>query len=615
MLKQFTMALATLTAAGAFAAEFPDTTRLHEVVVTGSNTPVAERLLPYTVSVVGRQQLETSGNTQVLNVLSGMVPSMFVTQKGILGFTVGSNGGAGSIKMRGVGGDGGGAVLMMMDGRPQFQGIYSHSIADFYDKESVERVEVLRGPGSVLYGSNAMGGAINVITRKGLQRNGQRTVLQTQYGSYNTSMTSLTNSTRLGRFSSMVNAGYNRTDGNIKGMKFAQWEGYGKVAYDFSDHWQALADITLMRMNSDDPVYATLKNPESTDVYHQIVIRGETSLQASNTYATTSGAIRAYYSWGNHFVDDPRHFHSLDNRLGVIAYQSFKPWTGAYATVGFDFDRYTGKIPTSGGTSTGMGVITERKAITEYSPYLTLGQHLFDEMLSLSAGLRMANSDKFGTQWVPQFGFAVNPGLDFTLKGNLAMGYRNPSFRELYLYRMANPDLNPEKMMNYELSLGKHFGRWIGVQLTGYYAHGYDMIQAVDMHNENTGSFNNWGLEFTARSNPLDNLSCYFTYSFLHTSLSNLTGAPRHQYYIGADWRIIPQVSVGADLKGVARLFVAQGEPLRSFAVLNLHAAWDICRYVQIFTRLENLTDARYTINRGYPMPGFTAMGGLRLTI
>lgn len=66
---------------------------------------------------------------------------------------------------------------MMVDGQPQFAGIYSHHIADFYDKEYVERVEVLRGPGSVLYGSNAMAGAINVITRTA-KADGVRTVLQ-----------------------------------------------------------------------------------------------------------------------------------------------------------------------------------------------------------------------------------------------------------------------------------------------------------------------------------------------------------------------------------------------------------------------------------------------------
>lgn len=55
---------------------------------------------------------------------------------------------------------------MMVDGQPQFAGIYSHSVSDFYSKSYVDRVEVLRGPGSVLYGSNAMAGVVNVITQQ-----------------------------------------------------------------------------------------------------------------------------------------------------------------------------------------------------------------------------------------------------------------------------------------------------------------------------------------------------------------------------------------------------------------------------------------------------------------
>ncbi len=158
---------------------------LSEVVVTGSNRGVSAALLPYTVSVVDSEALHSSGSTALLAVLSDRVPSLFVTERGILGFGVSSNGGAGHIKLRGVGGDRASGVLMMVDGQPQFAGLYSHHVADFYRKDFVERVEVLRGPGSVLYGSNAMGGAINVITKDAPDK-AFSLDLTSQYGSYNT---------------------------------------------------------------------------------------------------------------------------------------------------------------------------------------------------------------------------------------------------------------------------------------------------------------------------------------------------------------------------------------------------------------------------------------------
>ena len=94
------------------AAEMADTAAmLDEVVVTGSNAALPPRLLPYTVSVITRDRLDATGSTQLLSAISGQVPSLFVTERGIFGFGV-SNGGSGHIKMRGIGGDRASAVLM-----------------------------------------------------------------------------------------------------------------------------------------------------------------------------------------------------------------------------------------------------------------------------------------------------------------------------------------------------------------------------------------------------------------------------------------------------------------------------------------------------------------------
>lgn len=597
-----------------YSVENPDTTKvLHEVVVTGTPSSIRSNLLPYTVSVVGKHKLETAGHTQVLSVISGMVPSLFVTERSIYGYGV-SNGGSGHIKLRGVGGDRASGVLMMVDGQPQFAGLYSHHIADFYEKESVERVEVLRGPGSVLYGSNAMAGAINVITRNP-EKDGVQTTITTQYGSYNTWLSSATNTVKIGRFTSLASLSYNRSDGTVKDFDFKQAEGYAKIGYAFSNYWNGTADFTLMNLRGNDPIYPRLSDPESTAIYSQNITRGEASLMATNNYGTTSGALRTYYSYGNHYIDDPRHFHSKDDRFGIIAYQSFKPWQDANATIGFDFDTYAGEIPMSGGNShtEGSKSTLARKTITEYSPYVTLTQSLAKEVINLNAGLRMANSDMFDTQWVPQFGFSVNPGAGFNIKGNLAMGYRNPSFRELYLYAMANPDLQPEKMMNYEVTLGKHFSRYFSIDVTGYYSRGTNLIQTVDMKNQNTGRFINKGIEVSAQSHPLDNLHLYATYSYMHTSLHNLTGAPKNQYYLGVDWAPFKRLTVGADMKGVGGLYVADEVKNQNYAVLNMKISYEVCRYLSVFTRLENITDTSYVINRGYDMPGFTAMGGLKI--
>ena len=502
---------------------------------------------------------------------------------------------------------------MMVDGQPQFAGIYSHSIADFYQTEYVDHVEVLRGPASVLYGSNAMGGVINVITKNAVA-DGVRTTLTSRYGSYNTWLSSLTNMTRFGRFSSLVSIGYDRTDGVQKNFDFRQSNVYAKVGYDFSDRWKAAADYTLLEFVGNDPVYPTLSDPESTDIYHQNVIRGEAAVTVTDTYDNTNGTVRVYYNYGNHFVDDPRHFHSLDDRFGVLAYQNFRLWSGSNATLGFDFDRYTGKIPVSGGRDHVEGSLTtmERKDITEYSPYLTLSQNLLGDRLILNAGLRMANSDMFDSQWIPQAGIVLHPFDGWNFKASLAKGYRNPSFRELYLYRMANDALKPENMMNYEVSVGRHFSHWFEADITAFFSQGSDMIQTVDMKNVNTGSFINKGLEFSARSHPLDCLQLWATYSYLHSSVRNLTAAPRNMYYLGIGWDAFRNFHADFQLKGVGGLYVSDDMPRQSYAVANVRLSYQLISMLQLFADLDNITDTDYVINRGYRMPGFNAMGGFK---
>ena len=585
---------------------------LYDVVVTGTNNRTPQNLLPYTVSTVSHRQIEATGRTQLLSALSGRVPSLFVTERNIFGFGI-SNGGSGGIKMRGVGGSPTSGVLMMVDGKPQFAGVFSHHIADNYEAEHIDHVEIVRGPSSVLYGSNAMGGAINVIT-KTPQEDGIRTTVQSQYGSYNTWQSAATTMMRKGKWSGMASVGYDRTDGTQDKFDFWQASAYAKVGYDFSQHWNVYADYSVMKFKGNDPVYAKVEKG-TDDVYHQDVLRGEASMVLADQYANTNGAARIYFGHGTHDIEDPKPFQMLDNRLGVLAYQNYQPWRMTNLTVGFDFDRYTGSVPLSGGVYRKDKVTPatmDREGITEYSPYVTISQGVWDNMLVVNAGLRMANSNKFGTQWVPQAGFTLNPGCHWTLKANVSKGYRNPSFKEMYLYKMANPDLDPEDMWNYEITVGKQFSHLLSLELTGFISEGSNLIQTLNQVNVNTGEFVNKGIEVSASSRPVSGLALRATYSLLHTDISNLTGAPKHQYSLGADWTIMPKLVLNADLIGVSRLYVADDVKKQNYALLNLRLTYKPINFLDLFVQGHNLTNAQYCINKGYDMPGATVTGGFK---
>ena len=173
-----------------------------EVVVTGTRNETDIRHLPMTISVVDRKQLESNYQPSVLPTLTEQVPGFFTTSRGIMGYGV-STGAAGGMSLRGVGGSPTAGLLVLIDGHPQYMGLMGHPIADAYQTMMTERVEVLRGPASVLYGSNAMGGVINIVTRQ-MQEEGTKTDLQLGYGSYNTLQTEVSNRVKHGRFRSVA---------------------------------------------------------------------------------------------------------------------------------------------------------------------------------------------------------------------------------------------------------------------------------------------------------------------------------------------------------------------------------------------------------------------------
>lgn len=141
-------------AATAASAQTDTTALLQNVVVTGTRNAVDVRHLPMTVSVIGREQLTERHQTSALPTVMQQVPSLFVTGRSMMGYGV-STGAAGGINMRGISG-GAGQLLVLIDGHPQYNGVYGHPISDAYQTMMMDRVEVLRGPASVLYGSNAM---------------------------------------------------------------------------------------------------------------------------------------------------------------------------------------------------------------------------------------------------------------------------------------------------------------------------------------------------------------------------------------------------------------------------------------------------------------------------
>lgn len=599
--------------------------KIDEVVVTGTRSETDVRHLSQTVSVVGRTKIRQAMQPSLLPVLTEQIPGLFVTSRGVMGYGV-SGGAAGSISLRGLSG-GAARLMVMIDGHPQYAGIFGHPIADAYQSFLAERVEVLRGPASVLYGSNAMGGVVNIVTRS-MQQDGVNTHLRAGCGSYNTLETELTNRIRKGRFSSVVSASYNRTDGHRADMGFEQYSGYAKLGYALTDNWKLRGDVNVTHFNASypGPVTAPLLDGD------QRITRGMTSFTIENHYEKTSGGVSFFYNWGNHWINDgytpsageqpqDARFNSCDNMQGISVYQSAQLFKGNRITAGFDWFRYGGRAWNEyvSGAQAGTSSDLVDKHEDELAGYVDFRQDV-STWLTFNAGLRADHHSRVGLEWVPQAGLAFHLPSAIELKASASKGFRYPILREMYMFPPQNPDLQPESMWNYELAFSQ---RLMDGQLTYganlFYIDGKNLIVTLPnpngsgMLNQNSGKIENAGVELQAAWRINRRWSVDGNYSFLHME-NPVIAAPEHKLYAGANFSC-GRWNVSTGVQYIKGLYTSVGEDetQENFVLWNLRASYRALNWLDIWVRGENLLAQRYEINVGYPMPRATVMAGFSL--
>ena len=622
-MKKLIFAAALLTAAAGQVHAQRDTTAhtLDNVVVTGTRNVTDIRHLPMTISVVNRDKLTENQRVNVLPTLSEQVPGLFVTARSMMGYAV-SDGAAGGISLRGLG-SGAGRMMVLIDGHPQYQGIFGHSISDSYQTMMADRVEVLRGPASMLYGSNAMGGVVNIVTRS-MREDGVKTDINLGAGSYGTFQGEFTNRIRSGKFYSVIAGQYGRSDNNRPNMGFEQYGGYAKLGYDFSPHWTAYADVNVTHFNSSYPgsTYEPLLGAR------QWITRGVASAVVENHYGRTSGAVSVYHNFGRHKINDgyapgeqpqENYFLSNDALTGFSIYQSATFFTGNRITVGLDYQHIYGKawnrVIATGEDLDPIGHHHEN----EIAGYVDFRQDLF-RWLTVDAGVRVDHHSQTGTEWVPQGGLVFRMVKDGELKAMVSKGFRNPTIREMYLWRPANADLRPERMMNYELSWKQRLcGGAFSYGINLFYINGDNIIQTAMVDNRpmnvNTGAIENSGVEaeFAWKANKY--LSLNGNYSFLHMH-NKVLAAPEHKAYLGADYRRGRWMLAGG-LQYIDGLYtqVDPTEIQENFLLLNVTAAYKALPWLNIWAKGENLLAQKYEINYGYTMPKATFMGGVNINI
>lgn len=619
--------LLTLSFNHLFSQSVSDTLAIEEVVVTGTKTEVARKNVPLTVSRVPREIFEQTTESALLPVLSEEVPGLFITERGVTGFGV-ATGAAGQLNMRGLGGNPTTQVLILLDGHPQFMGLMGHHLPDAYVSSDAERVEVIRGPASFLYGSNAFGGVINIITKKQKEDRLEANA-RLQYGSFNTRKYMGSIGYKKKKFNVFASFNHDRTDGHRDTSDFRISNGYVKASCQLNQAFNLMVDFNLAAYETADPGMTGAPAGERIDI-----LRGKTSLSLDNKSEKLEGALKLYYNFGDHDISDG--WHSKDRMMGLMIYQGVRLLPGNTLTLGLDHMNYGGQgspIVTVLRNEDGTVIMPPTFTLSPVNDtwidmsntglYATVQQKLWEELI-LNGGLRYEMNSSYGNEWIPQMGISWNPTSATNLKTTVSKGYRAPSLRELYLFPPANDNLEPERMVNYELGWRQSWMKGsIKTELTTFINSGKNLIVLVPPaappppQYQNSGQFNNKGIEFMINYSSRNGINLNANYTFIHMKIP-LPGTPGHNVFASAAYRY-KKWQFRIKLQSIFQLYNETGQGVevieKDYQLLGARVAYQLTRFLDLYLAGNNLLDQTYQINYGYPMPGINVMGGINLKL
>lgn len=414
--------------------------------------------LSSSVSVITNSELEAGMNYSLTDALR-VIPGVFVHKTTPFGRA--------DIVIRGHG-NRGRKVMVLIDGKPEKMGLYGCTISHALPVDDVERIEVIRGSSSVLYGSDALGGVINIITKKVRKKN--EGDVSTWYGSYDTLGYRLRQG---GRYSDMS---YYVTFDKIKSRGHLPNSDYWHNHYTLSIEKNIVEDIKLgLGMRYFDG-FKREPEPASSGVWDKYK-RGSFNLTAEGNYFDAYQMLRLYRNFGHHRFSD--NFHSKDYTNGLMFHFRFEPLEGNSLLSGFEFRELGGKV------YSGSGVIPGAYDKKERAFFIHDEQRILSDRIIIDGGLRYNRDSISGDCVMPAAGLVVHLTDKATVRTNFERGFRSPHLNELRFLPISNPDLGPEKTSSYEAGFNYRLSDALSFDCV------YFMLEADDFIAVKSGKFQN----------------------------------------------------------------------------------------------------------------------------
>ena len=602
------------------------------IVVTAARTPVAIDLSGTSISVIDRTSLTALDLPLAADYLR-LVPSVAVASTGPLGAQT-------QVRIRGAEAN---QTLTFIDGikanDPASGGEFRWEtlLADGLDK-----VEVLRGPQSALWGSEAIGGVVNVMTRTPTA--GTALFGKAEAGSFGT--WNLAGGGNWGTDTGGVTAqaaylssngidNSNAPHGDKDG--FDNFTATAKGIYHPSPASEVgiVARYVSATTNFDGFDYSVGQSSDAplSSVAQAFAVRGYAKLDLYD--GRWSNQVEAVLNdTSNKNYDDKVFLNQSDGSVGKLAYQT----TGSFQTGDFahvltgavEYERQTFKS-----TDADPLALSNQDRSRDQTSLIADYRLTYAQIFSASGSVRHDINSQYASTTTFRATAAVALPQGFRAHASFGEGVSDPSFFDLYgyfpTYFIGNPDLVPETSQGWDAGIGwksREFAvdlTWYNTNLTNEIVSTYDYTTGISGVANASGTSERQGLELTVTVNPVDWLEIAGTYAYLDATEQQLANglASRELRRPKNSGSLSAQVSKGPWAASIAAAFVGERYDtdfatftrvaLPAYTLVTLAGSYRINEDVALTARIENAADAQYQDVVGYRTRGFGAFAGVRL--
>jgi vitamin B12 transporter len=614
----------------------------HEIVVTASRIATPTKEIATSVTVITKQELEQTKKTTIIEALQEVL-GISILQSGPVGSSA-------SVMFRGANSE---HTLVMIDGVEVNDPITPARTYDFSHLrvEGIERVEILRGPQSTLYGSDAMAGVINIITQKGQEK--PRFHLSSLGGSYSTFSGSAGLTGSMERFhysfwsSSITSQGFSAANAALEGNTEA--DGYNNLSlsarmdYDISDNIDLNFSARFIDTKSDIDNYGSAfgDDPNNIQTYNSLYLKGHIrGLFLKNKWEQemTLSHIASNRETDNPadeqhpFDADRSHYKSrlykLDWQNNLFLHKSNT------LTFGAEYQQEHGESSFHSesiwGPSTSLFPL---KKANNTGIYIQ-DQMRLEGVFFLTSGIRLDSHSQSGHSIT----YRIAPAFfiqhtNTKLKATYGTGFKSPSLYQLYAPGnvwgpIGNENLKPEETTSWDMGIEQDF--WAGkIRLGGtYFSSRFENLMEYDYTQGyiNIAKASSKGVEFVLEFAPAENLALSASYSHIVAKDQNtgeaLLRRPKDKFTANLNFRFLAKGRFVLSLTHLGARddqewidWISTRVQMDPFTLLNAVISWDILPNIQLYLRMDNILDQQYELIKGYGTPGLSAYGGFKIQL